>query len=443
MCNCVFADSAVQVSERADMLVDMFEGYSQRHTKPRHTDPISLESRFLSPDQTSLPHDARFVRHCGRWWAQFAGAAGSRRNRATGGGLHNGMCWIRPRCGACATQDTPNTARRPFTPTHNACTEPPRSPKPAVPSQLCYWTQKPTVDTHSSFCDGVDVFLDATSSAGRSVTRSVDDARGTSYCAFEVHGTDGLGHGATLTFRCSAVSEAQEWIHCIAINIEAHQARAAPATAAAAAPPPEPTAALAEAPAAYLEGFLYKTGALNKCWKRRWVTLHWDSTIPLQCIMYHRVHKAAVAKGGAERGGSLGGSSQLKPAQLKPAGVLLLPECSLSFPPSDKAQGARIALCPSPGPAAHKPSTSPARAQHELCTSSAPALHRVRTSSAPAAPQLCSAPQLCAPPQARACTRSSCTRPRAPTPSPPTALRSCSAGPERSAASFRRWLTRP
>ena len=267
--------------------------------------------------------------------------------------------------------------------THNACAEPPRSPKPAVPSQLCYWTQKPTVDTLSSFCDGVDLFFDATSSAGRSVTRSVDDARGTSYCAFEVHGTDGLGHGATLTFRCSAVSEAQEWIHCIAINIEAHQARGATFTAAAAAPPPESTAALAEAPAAYLEGFLYKTGALNKCWKRRWVTLHWDITIPLQCLMYHRVHKAAVAKGGAEGGSSLGGSSQLKPPQLKPAGVLLLPECSLSFPPADKAQGVRMHSAPALGQL-HTPSTSPARAQHEPSTSSAPAQHQPSTSPAPA-----------------------------------------------------------
>ena len=48
MCNCVFADSAVQVSERADMLVDMFEGYSQRHT-PEFS---RSESRFLPPDPT-------------------------------------------------------------------------------------------------------------------------------------------------------------------------------------------------------------------------------------------------------------------------------------------------------------------------------------------------------------------------------------------------------
>ena len=154
---------------------------------------------------------------------------------------------------------------------------------------MCYWAQKPTADTcsafpdgdtHSMFPDGVDLFFDAASSAGRSVTRSGDDARGSSYCAFEVHGTD----GCTLTFRCGSTSEAQEWLHCLAINIEAHQAMAptaapAPTVATAPPPPPEPTAALAEAPAAYLEGFLYKTGAYNKCWKRRWVTLHWDSTI--------------------------------------------------------------------------------------------------------------------------------------------------------------------
>ena len=201
------------------------------------------------------------------------------------------MSSIRPRCGACALQDTPDTAWRPpfHTSTHNACTSPPRSPKPVVPPQLCYWAQKPTADTcsafpdgdtHSMFPDGVDLFFDAASSAGRSVTRSGDDARGGSYCAFELHGTD----GCTLTFRCGTISEAQEWVHCLAINIEAHQAMAptaapAPTAAAAPPPPPEPTAALAEAPAAYLEGFLYKTGAYNKCWKRRWVTLHWDSTI--------------------------------------------------------------------------------------------------------------------------------------------------------------------
>lgn len=211
--------------------------------------------------------------------------------------------------------------------------------------QLCYYKQRPTAE--DEFPDGVDVFFDETCSAGEAVTQTAEGY------VFDV-----ICGGSKLRFRAAQAAEAQEWLYCIKVNTRLALEAAADSAAGSDAgqaydsaedgaasqrtglrPPPsgmpaavpgaaaaatygEPSASphtphtpytprVQTSAAVYLEGFLYKTGLVNKGWKRRWVVLHWDEEVPLCCMMYYRTRGAN-----------------------KPAGTLHLEGCSLSTPDS-------------------------------------------------------------------------------------------------------------
>ena len=224
-------------------------------------------------------------------------------------------------------------------------------PTPARPhaAQLCYYKQRPTAE--DEFPDGVDVFFDETCSAGEAVTQTAEGY------LFDV-----ICGGSKLRFRAAEAAEAQEWLYCIKVNTRLALEAAAESTAGSDAgqaydsaedvrpsspeveargvashkpglrPPPAGgvpaalpgggeasphtphtpyTPRVQTSAAVYLEGFLYKTGLVNKGWKRRWVVLHWDEEVPLCCMMYYRTRGAN-----------------------KPAGTLHLEGCSLSTPDS-------------------------------------------------------------------------------------------------------------
>ena len=90
---------------------------------------------------------------------------------------------------------------------------PTRPPSPASPPQLSYFTQRPSAD--AQWPDGVDLFLDASVTTGDSITQTEDGF------VFEVHLSE--PRGAKLQFRCPDAAEAQEWSHCIALNLRALQ----------------------------------------------------------------------------------------------------------------------------------------------------------------------------------------------------------------------------
>lgn len=186
----------------------------------------------------------------------------------------------------------------------------PVCPPPVRPHavQLCYYKQRPTAE--DELPDGVDVFFDETCSAGEAVTQTAAGY------VFDV-----ICGGSKLRFRAAEAAEAQEWLYCVQVNtrlalqaaadstvgsdagpasnglggvkLEMIEARGVSGATSAAAPYGEGSSASPHTPrvqtsaAVYLEGFLYKTGLVNKGWKRRWVVLHWDEEVcrSLSCTM--------------------------------------------------------------------------------------------------------------------------------------------------------------